>query len=78
MSVVLVLTLIFDFAIAAVSYALVEAPCRQAMRRWGVPQIQAAQVWVYAVVTRRPMPKSRVAQTRVFGAQRPMLRTLHD
>ena len=36
------------------------------------------QVWVYAVVTRRPMPKSRVSQTTVFGAQRPMLRTLHD
>jgi peptidoglycan/LPS O-acetylase OafA/YrhL len=32
--VVLVLTLIFGFAIAAVSYALVEAPCRQALRRW--------------------------------------------
>jgi hypothetical protein len=27
---------------------------------------------------RRPMPKSRVSQTTVFGAQRPMLRTLHD
>ena len=26
----------------------------------------------------RPMPKSRVSQTTVFGAQRPMLRTLHD
>ena len=34
MSVMLVLTLIFGFAIAAVSYALVEAPCRQALRRW--------------------------------------------
>jgi peptidoglycan/LPS O-acetylase OafA/YrhL len=32
--VVLVLTLIFGFAIAAVSYALVESPCRQALRRW--------------------------------------------
>jgi peptidoglycan/LPS O-acetylase OafA/YrhL len=31
---VLVLTLIFGFAIAAVSYALVEAPCREALRRW--------------------------------------------
>ena len=27
---------------------------------------------------RRPMPKSPVSQTTVFGAQRPMLRTLHD
>jgi peptidoglycan/LPS O-acetylase OafA/YrhL len=32
--VVLTLTLIFGFAIAAVSYALVESPCRQALRRW--------------------------------------------
>ncbi|CAN5147431.1 acyltransferase [soil metagenome] len=32
--VVLVLTLIFGFAIAAVSYALVESPCRHALRRW--------------------------------------------
>ncbi len=31
---VLVLTLIFGFAIAAVSYALVESPCREALRRW--------------------------------------------
>lgn len=31
---VLVLTLIFGFAIAAVSYALVESPCRNALRRW--------------------------------------------
>lgn len=31
---VLVWTLIFGFAIAAVSYALVESPCREALRRW--------------------------------------------
>jgi peptidoglycan/LPS O-acetylase OafA/YrhL len=31
---VLVLTLIFGWAIAAVSYALVESPCREALRRW--------------------------------------------
>jgi peptidoglycan/LPS O-acetylase OafA/YrhL len=31
---VLALTLIFSFAIAAVSYALVESPCREALRRW--------------------------------------------
>lgn len=31
--VVLTLTLVFGFAIAAVSYALVESPCRQALRR---------------------------------------------
>jgi peptidoglycan/LPS O-acetylase OafA/YrhL len=34
MPVVLVLTLILGFAIAAVSYALVESPCRNALRRW--------------------------------------------
>ncbi|MBV8346498.1 MAG: acyltransferase, partial [Mycolicibacterium sp.] len=32
--VVLVLTLIFGLAVAAVSYALVESPCRVALRRW--------------------------------------------
>lgn len=31
---VLVLTVVFGFAIAAVSYALVESPCRNALRRW--------------------------------------------
>jgi peptidoglycan/LPS O-acetylase OafA/YrhL len=34
MPAVLVLTLIFGFAIAAVSYALVESPAREALRRW--------------------------------------------
>ena len=34
MPVVLVLTLVFGFAIAAVSYALIESPCRNALRRW--------------------------------------------
>jgi peptidoglycan/LPS O-acetylase OafA/YrhL len=34
MPVVLTLTLLFGFAIAAVSYALVESPCRVALRRW--------------------------------------------
>jgi len=34
MAEVLVLTLLFGFAIAAVSYALVESPCREALRRW--------------------------------------------
>lgn len=33
-TVVLLLTLLFGFAIAAVSYALVESPCRNALRRW--------------------------------------------
>ncbi|AMO63654.1 acyltransferase 3 [Mycolicibacterium phlei] len=34
MPVVLALTLLFGFAIAAVSYGLIEEPCRQALRRW--------------------------------------------
>ncbi len=34
MPVVLTLTVVFGFAIAAVSYALVESPCRNALRRW--------------------------------------------
>jgi peptidoglycan/LPS O-acetylase OafA/YrhL len=34
MPIVLVLTVLFGFAIAAVSYALVESPCRVALRRW--------------------------------------------
>jgi peptidoglycan/LPS O-acetylase OafA/YrhL len=34
MPTVLVLTVVFGFAIAAVSYALVESPCREALRRW--------------------------------------------
>jgi len=34
MPTVLVLTLVFGWAIAAVSYALVESPCREALRRW--------------------------------------------
>ncbi|MDV3128605.1 acyltransferase [Mycobacterium sp. 21AC1] len=34
MPVVLVLTTVFGFALAAVSYALVESPCREALRRW--------------------------------------------
>nr|WP_255528971.1 acyltransferase [Mycobacterium sp. OAS707] len=34
MPVVFVLTVLFGFAIAAVSYALIESPCRVALRRW--------------------------------------------
>jgi peptidoglycan/LPS O-acetylase OafA/YrhL len=34
MPAVLMLTLIFGWAIAAVSYGLVESPCREALRRW--------------------------------------------
>ncbi|MCV7092580.1 acyltransferase [Mycobacterium interjectum] len=43
---VLVLTLIFGWAIAAVSYGLVESPCREALRRWEKrhPSTQAPQL----------------------------------
>jgi peptidoglycan/LPS O-acetylase OafA/YrhL len=44
MPTVLVLTLIFGFAIAAVSYALVESPCRNALRRWEKRETPTAQV----------------------------------
>ncbi|WP_165849861.1 acyltransferase family protein [Mycobacterium uberis] len=50
MPMVLVLTLIFGFAIAAVSYSLVESPCREMLRRWEhrnnpaeTPQLIAAE-----------------------------------
>jgi peptidoglycan/LPS O-acetylase OafA/YrhL len=32
--VVFVLTTVLGFAMAAVSYALIESPCRNALRRW--------------------------------------------
>jgi len=32
--VVLALTTVLGFAMAAVSYALIESPCRNALRRW--------------------------------------------
>jgi acetyltransferase len=44
MPAVWVLTLIFGFAIAAVSYALVESPCREALRRWEKRERPAAAV----------------------------------
>jgi len=58
MPVVLVLTVLFGFAIAAVSYALVESPCRVALRRWEfreerpVPPLDSA-------VTNMPEPVAR-------------------
>lgn len=40
MPVTLVLTLVFGIALAAVSYALVESPCREALRRWEIREVQ--------------------------------------
>lgn len=55
MAEVLALTLVFGFAIAAVSYALVESPCREALRRWEkrtkpgeVPQVMDLEADVIA------------------------------
>jgi peptidoglycan/LPS O-acetylase OafA/YrhL len=42
MPVVLVLTVIFGFSIAAVSYTLVESPCREALRRWEYRRVPPA------------------------------------
>jgi peptidoglycan/LPS O-acetylase OafA/YrhL len=50
---VLVLTLIFAIAIAAVSYALVESPCREALRRWESHRMQRAAVRDPAVSSRQ-------------------------
>ncbi|OBA70400.1 acyltransferase [Mycobacterium sp. 1554424.7] len=41
---VLALTLVFGWAIAAVSYGLVESPCREALRRWEKRHEPAPQV----------------------------------
>ena len=46
MPVVLVLTVVFGFAIAAVSYALVESPCRVALRRWEYRRNVPCRRWI--------------------------------
>jgi peptidoglycan/LPS O-acetylase OafA/YrhL len=51
MAAVLTLTLVFTIALAAVSYALVESPCREALRGWESrhrrhPQTAAEPAWV--------------------------------
>ncbi len=50
---VLVLTLIFAIAIAAVSYALVESPCREALRRWETRRRQRCAPVPDGAVSRR-------------------------
>ncbi len=44
MAVVLTLTLVFTIAISAVSYALVESPCREALRAWESRQSRAIAI----------------------------------
>ncbi len=51
MPVVLVLTVVFGFAIAAVSYALVESPCRVALRRWEFRKVRPVPPLDSAVTT---------------------------
>lgn len=53
MPVVLALTLLFGFAIAAVSYALVESPCRNALRRW---ELRSSPTPLDSSVTDTPEP----------------------
>ena len=50
---VFVLTLLFGFAIAAVSYALIESPCREALRRW---ESRRAPVILDSSITDLPEP----------------------
>jgi peptidoglycan/LPS O-acetylase OafA/YrhL len=45
MPVILVLTVVIGFAIAAVSYSLVESPCREALRRWEYRRAGARRPW---------------------------------
>ena len=71
MPVVLMLTLVFGFAIAAVSYALVESPCRDALRRWERRQRtdSAGQFGHgFARARRRAMTSSRTAVRRALPA----------
>ena len=63
MPVVLVLTVIFGFAIAAVSYALVESPCRVALRRWEYRRTAPPLDWGH-----RPL-----AEDAVTGAPEPLV-----
>ena len=56
--VVLVLTLVFGFAIAAVSYALVESPCREALRRWEYGA-SSRRRWTVRSATRPSLPIAR-------------------
>ncbi|MBJ7340128.1 acyltransferase [Mycolicibacterium sp.] len=53
MPVVLALTLVFGFAIAAVSYALIESPCRNALRRW---ELRSSPAPLDSSVTDAPEP----------------------
>ena len=75
MPVVLVLTVVFGFAIAAVSYALVESPCRVALRRWEYRRSSpdesgsaVGQCGQECARARRAMTSSRTADRRALPA----------
>ena len=78
MPVVLVLTVVFGFAIAAVSYALVESPCRKALAALGETANRTAAVRTAAATEsrsadaagacRRAMTSSRTADRRALPA----------
>ena len=72
MPVVLVLTVVFGFAIAAVSYALVESPCRVALRRWEYRRTSSAAAGQCGQrrgrACRRAMTSSRTADRRALPA----------
>ncbi|TDH56820.1 acyltransferase [Mycobacterium eburneum] len=58
MPVTLALTLIFGIALAAVSYALVESPCREALRRWEIRE-QHPVPPLDSAITDEPEPIAR-------------------
>lgn len=59
--VVLVLTTLFGFAIAAASYALVESPCRAALRRWEFRRRQPVPPLDSSATTAPPPIETRAA-----------------
>ena len=56
MPVVLTLTVVFGFAIAAVSYALIESPCRTALRRWEIRRIPGGRSGATGGEPESPVP----------------------
>ncbi|WP_280825759.1 acyltransferase [Mycobacterium sp. OTB74] len=56
MPTVLTLTLLFGWAIAAVSYALIESPCREALRRWELRKSRGVPTPLDSSITDLPEP----------------------
>ena len=82
MPVILILTLVFGFAMAAVSYALVENPCRQALRNWEYRRSQRREGFTISSISvgrlsgqPSPVPSSRSTFGRVsLALRRPNVR----